>query len=726
MNSDVVPAAIAAAGGTVMAGVIYVSERRRDEAMRASRVRLALRLPARVEPRQVEAMLSMLVGLGDDVEVVAELVAVQGSTTYALWVPQASCEAVVSLLAASIPGVRVSEEEPVAESGSTGALRVFVPTPTILREDDPDVVVRALLSTATRLRPAEAVTIRWALRPRDSRPWAPRADDARSQDLKRAWERKTDRSGVRAAGLVLVRAASRERTDALLSQVTAALRGRYATGHHLRLTVEHTNRSMIALPQVRASSGWLNVAELTGLLGWPIGTVSVPGIDVGASRELMADRRIPRKGRRLLTARDSLGERTVALSEEAARHHLVVVGPTGVGKSVLLARSILDDLANGYGGFALDAKADTVTEVLEHVRPEDADRVVVLDPSAPGPVPGLDLFATGDPDLRADVVVGALSGIFHKHWGPRSDYYARLGLRTLADVPGATLADLGRLFFEDSYRRAALSRLSDPMLRSAWAAFEAMSPAERSTHVQAPMARVLQLLMRPALRAVLAQSNPQLDIGRLLAQRKFILAPVSPGTLGEPAARLLSAVLMYSVWAAIEARAALPPERRVPTFLYVDELATLASLPISIDLLAERARGLGAGLTVALQSLARVPDHTRAALLGNVASLITFRAGPTEAARIAAEIPGMSAEDIQLLGRFEVAARVGLGVGNEVTSVTGHTEPLGAPTGQGAAIRRRTAERYGGEPQTTAPDPQPTGDVEPVQEAVIGRVRRSR
>jgi hypothetical protein len=283
------------------------------------------------------------------------------------------------------------------------------------------------------------------------------------------------------------------------------------------------------------------------------------------------------------------------------------------------------------------------------------------------------------------------------------------------------------LFFEDAFRTRAIARLSDPLLIGAWQSFEGLSAAQQAEHVHAPMARVMSLLMRPALRAVLAQPKPQLDIRRLLAQRKFVLVAASPGTLGEPAARLLSALVMYATWTAIEARAALLPERRTPAFIYVDELATLASLPISVDLLAERARGLGAGLTVALQSLGRIPEQTRSALLGNVATIVSFRAGASEAARIAAELPGLSAIDVQSLGPFEVAARIGLGSGSAVASVTGHTEPLGSLTGQSARIRARSMERYGGEPTPYA-HPTPDLDHEPAPDAddsaSIGRTRR--
>jgi hypothetical protein len=157
----------------------------------------------------------------------------------------------------------------------------------------------------------------------------------------------------------------------------------------------------------------------------------------------------------------------------------------------------------------------------------------------------------------------------------------------------------------------------------------------------------------------------------------------------------------------------LPPEKRHLINLYVDELATLANgLPIGFELAAERFRGLGASLSVALQTLGRIPEPTRSALLGNAATFITWRAPAEEATAIARQLPGLTPQDVQSLGRFEVAARVGTGTGSAVSVVTGRTEPLPPKTGQAQTIRDRSALVYGSPPQPTTHDHEesPTDD----------------
>ncbi len=413
----------------------------------------------------------------------------------------------------------------------------------------------------------------------------------------------------------------------------------------------------------------------------------------------------------------------MALSPEAARHHVAVVGPTGTGKSVLLAKGILDDLQHGYAGVVLDPKGDLVADVLDRVPNRHVDRVVVLDPAARGPVPGLDLLSVGDPDLRADVVLGALGAIFKDSWGIRTETYLRLGLRSLSELPHPVLSDWLRLFTDTRFRRSVVARLRDPLLIAAWESYESLSPAERQQHVAAPMSKVVSLLSRPQVRAVLAQRQPRLDLARVLDEGKWLFVALAPGALGEAASRLLGAILTYATWTAVEARTALPIDRRRPIFLYLDELQTVSTLPFGLDYLFERARGLGCGVTVATQALGRLPQHLQQSLLANVGTLASFRLGYDEASRVARELPGLGVSDLQALRAFEVAARINLGSGSSVAVVTGRTEPLPHRTGNADLIRQRSATTYGQDPKAIEIELREQQEAEVHSDDQVGRGR---
>lgn len=712
MSGELVPALVAAGGGSALLGGIAWHEYSRERSMRASRRSFQLRFPEGIHPKEAVTALGGLAGMRRDCEVVFEVEADASGIRHLIHIPETQTDSVASYLASGMSGARLDElqKEPPPRRGRT--VRFAPPTLAVLRTGDAVAASRALLATMAVLRDGERLRLSWALRP--GRP-APRPIQpakgaaAPFEKLERqAIMRRATEPGFLVEGLLTV-SATPARVRELSEHVQSVVRGRRSVG--AGILVRGNRGRAPELPSTYGKRGWLSAEEVLPLLGWPIGEETIPGVAPAVSRRLLVPASVPETGRLLFIGRDARGERTVALTAEAARHHSLLVGPSGVGKSVLLARGILSDIASGYGGVLVDLKPPDLTlDVLDRVRPEDADRVVVLDPGAGGPVPGLDLFSSGDPELRADVILGALKAIFRDHWGARTESYLRLGLATLAEQPRPVITDWMRLFADPAFRRAAVSRLHDPLLKMEWARYEALTPAEQAQHLQAPTSRLASLLGRPAVRNVLAQEQPKLDIPGLLAARKWLIVSLSPGTLGEPATRLLSAILMYAVWSAIEQRAALPAIQRHPIFLAVDEVQVVADLPVSLEHLLERARAMGCGLTVATQSLARLPENLRASLLTNAATLVAFRQGRTEAQRLAGELPGITQADLGALRPFEVAARVATGAGSAVSVVTGVTEPPSRPTGMAERIRTLSAERYGGRaaelgaPMPAAPD----------------------
>lgn len=705
MNGELLSLVAVGGSGSAMLAGIAAHEQAQAAKMRSSRVRLGVRYPLGLEATQVAAVWNGLAGLPFRFELVAETLATEGSITHSLLVPEQARESVRASLVGSVPSIRVTDAHPGPSEPATFVLKLFVQTPSLLLTGDVANASRSILSGLANLRAGEVVAVRWALSPGSPRPRREPAEPTpRQREIAKAWVAKTSTPGFSVAGLILVRAVTRTRAREIASHLENVLRSRRSVTGGIRVTYERGNRTLGSLPAVRRSSGWLSVSELVPLLSLPLGE-PVPGVAVGASRELLVPRHVAREGRRLFVGRDTNGERPVALSPQAATHHVAVVGPSGVGKSVLLANSILSDIEAGHGGVVIDPKGDLVDTVLDRVRRKDAEagRVVVLDAGDDTrPVASLDVLHGDDPDARADTLIRTFKAMFPE-WGIRSEIFGRLGIRTLSAIPGATLMSLGQLFADESYRRAAVGNLDDEFLRQSWAQYESLSPAAKVDVVQAPLSRVMALLSRPRVRAVVASPDPRLDIERLLEEKRFLLVSLSQGALGA-AAPLIGSAVMLATWSAIERRVTMRPERRHLINVYVDELATVVSgLPSDIELAVERARGLGASLTVAFQTAGRVAEPAKAAIHGNSATLISFRSGAAEAPAIARELPGISPEDLQALGAYEVCARVGVGGGSAVSVVTGRTEPLPPVTGQATAIRDRSAREYGARPQAQPP-----------------------
>jgi hypothetical protein len=700
VNTELLSLAGAGAGGLSLLAGIAGYEHTQAEKMRASRVRLSTRYPVGLEAGQVAAVWNGLAGLPYTTELVAEVVATEGKITHSLLVPESVRESVRAALTGSVPSMRMTDAEDSPSQAATLTLRLFVQTPSFLLTGDAASVSRSLLSGLAHLRQDEVVALRWALSPGSPRQrQEPAEPTPRQRETAKAWAAKTATPGFRVSGLIVIRAVTRSRAREIASHIESVLRSRRGFAGGIRVTYERGSRTLATLPKVSRSSGWLGVSEIVPLLGLPLGE-PVAGVEVGASRELLVPRHVPRDGRRLFIGRDSNGERPVALSPEASRVHLAVISPTGGGKSTLLLRSLLADISGGSGGILLDPKNQLVSDLLDRVPAEHADRIVVLDPSAPGPMPGLDLLGSGDPDTRTEVVLSALKGIYKDAWGVRIDGYLRMGLRTLAELPNPVLSDWMQLYTDDALRREAVGRLRDPILTAQWRTYEeSLSSAEQFQHIAPALSRITSLLARPALRNIINQPQPKLSIPRLLAERKWLVVALSPSALGESANDLLSALVGYLVWTAVEQRVSLPEHTRHPIFFYCDELQSLR-LPVGIERFLERSRGLGCGVVAASQSLARLPQSVRDSLLGNVGSLMALNiTGSEEATRLARELPGLTAADLMGLGRYECAARINTGaLGSGSVVVTGRTEGPPPTTGQAARIRALSAERYGRDP----------------------------
>jgi hypothetical protein len=666
--------------------------------MRTSRVRLRLTFPASADPVHAKAALSAIAGTDYRLEYVFELDATDDGIRFYLLVPAVARASVVSMLQGALPGLRVAEA-PEPTGRATLAATVFAPTPLVLATENPQAAARTLISGVSGLAPGERATVRFAVRAANPRPFVLKEPvDRATREIERAWRHKlASGPGFQTSGLVLVRAASVTHARELREHLTSSLRSRRGQVGSLRITTERGSRSMASLPKVTSSAGFVTASEALGLLSWPLGE-AIPGVEVGGTRELVVPRYVPSKGRRLLVGRDGGGsERPVALSYDAARLHLGLFGKTGSGKTTVLIRLILDALAQGVGGVFVDPK-DAIETLIDHVPAEYADRVTVLDASALGPIPGLDLFG-GDPVMTSDVILSVLRGVT-EGWGPRIERYLRVSLRSLSALPDPVLYDSIRLLTEPALRRSVIGRITDPVIAAEWRAFdEGLSPAEQAVHVAPAIARITEVLSRPALRAVLSQPNPKLNIERHLSEGRWLLVALSPGTLGEPAANLLGGVVTYLVWAAVEKRAAIPPERRRQVMLVLDELQSLTNLPVGIEVFFERTRSLNCAVVASSQAASRLSQTTQQSLFANVGSLLTFGSGAKEAERLAPELPPLTAADIAGLARYEIAGRVNTGsLGSGSAVITGHTEPLPPTTGMGAHIRQLSAERYGRDP----------------------------
>ena len=506
-----------------------------------------------------------------------------------------------------------------------------------------------------------------------------------------------------------VRAASPLRQRVLLQGLLGALRLVEGPGVRLRARTEHPAKLNGVRRPWRAGLE-LGAGEIVAMAGWPVGDGALPATPSAHPRVLPLPQVRETQRAFAIGVADQVGER-LGISIGDALYHTVLLGPTGAGKSTALAHLALADIAAGRGVLLIDPKTDLVADILARIPEQRRSDVVVIDPTSSRPV-GINPLARAQtarsgalspvggggasPELVADTVLATLKGVFAESWGVRVEQVLSAALVTLARTPGATLVDLPLVLTNPAYRQRLMAASgADPLgTGQFWAAYEALSEAQRQQWVGPVLTRLQPFLIRPHLRATLGQAAPSFDLGEVFTRRRIVLVSLNKGVLGAESARLLGSLLVGQLWPLILARAAVEPSRRHVVSVFIDEVQDYLSLPGSLADALAQARSLGAAFHLAHQYRGQLPAALKAGIDANARNKIIFSLSAADAAELARQAIGLEAADFQLLPRFGVYART-LHHGRENPWCQATTLPPTPPTQDALALRASSQARYG-------------------------------
>ena len=508
-----------------------------------------------------------------------------------------------------------------------------------------------------------------------------------------------------------VRAASPLRQRVLLQGLLGALRLLEGPGVRLRARTEHPAK----LNGVRRP--WrpgleLGAGEIVAMAGWPVGEGALPATPSAHPRVLALPAARETQRAFATGVADQAGER-LGISIGDALYHTVLLGPTGAGKSTALAHLALADIHAGRGVLLIDPKTDLVADILARIPEQRRDDVVVIDPTSSRPV-GINPLARtqtthgasssgggvpgggASPELVADTVLATFKGVFAESWGVRVEQVLSAALVTLARTPGATLVDLPLVLTNATYRQRLIAASgADPLgTGQFWAAYEALSEAQRQQWVGPVLTRLQPFLIRPHLRATLGQAAPSFDLGEVFTRRRIVLVSLNKGVLGVESARLLGSLLVGQLWPLILARAAVEPSRRHVVSVFIDEVQDYLSLPGSLADALAQARSLGAAFHLAHQYRGQLPAALKAGIDANARNKIIFSLSAADAAELARQAIDLEAADFQLLPRFGVYART-MHHGRENPWCHAITLPPTPPVQDALALRASSQARYG-------------------------------
>ena len=446
-----------------------------------------LRFPADLSAGQVRAVLDTVAGLHSRAVVRLAMRADPSGISFDVTAVPGLLTTFTRTLAGIAPSLRVdalSAEAAVARHPGPdvrGARLSWRGAYPLLRSDEPEAMVAALLGAVSQLRRDERLWLQLALMPAGrgrlpARELPDRADplarllgtDRVSPDQRRAVVAKYQLPLLRVGITIAVQTPHRLRHAQLVARVTAVLRTR--TGlrgglHVRRLSPPALGRAWSRPPR---RGTLLSSVEAVALTGWPLDAPAVPGMHYGTAPRLLPAQEIPAAGPgRLFGVSTWPGheERRVIQPSAGTTCHSLLLGPSGSGKSWLLANLALGQLAAGEEVVLLDMKGDTAADVLSRLDPSRHDDVLILEPSNGLAVPGLRCFS-GEPELAADLWLSIFRGLFTDSWGVRSERYLRMAFVTLATSdPGSSVADVPRLFADARYRRRLVAALRSPARR---------------------------------------------------------------------------------------------------------------------------------------------------------------------------------------------------------------------------------------------------------------------
>ena len=366
-------------------------------------------------------------------------------------------------------------------------------------------------------------------------------------------------------------------------------------------------------------------------------------------------------------------EEKFGIKADDRTRHMYVIGKTGMGKSTLLENLAIQDIQNGNGLCFVDPHGATAEKLLKYVPEHRMNDVIYFAPFDTKYPMSLNILEHVEEDKR-HLVSSGLMDTFKKVFGEdvfsgRMVYLLNNAVLSLLENEGESLLGINRIFADKDYRKKIVSNVKDPAVLSFWndefAKYEDKYVKEASAAIQN---KIGQFIMTPMIRNIVGQAHSSFDMREIMDTKKILICNFSIGQTGSENVNLIGSLLITKIYLAAMSRANLSYDnlqKAAPFYFYVDEFQNFVN--DSFAQILSQARKYNLGLTIAHQYIEQLTDNVKAAVFGNVGTMITFRVGATDAEQLEKEFaPAFTADDIVNLGARQIYLRLSIdGVGSK-------------------------------------------------------------
>jgi alpha-D-ribose 1-methylphosphonate 5-triphosphate synthase subunit PhnG len=389
--------------------------------------------------------------------------------------------------------------------------------------------------------------------------------------------------------------------------------------------------------------------------------------------------------------------RRFGIKTDDRRRHVYIIGKTGMGKTVLQENLVMSDVMAGHGVCYIDPHGDTAEKILDYIPSNRINDVVYFNPADMDFPVGFNILETVK-DSQKHLVASGLMGVFKKIWpdvwSARMEYILLNCVLALLDYPGATLLGINRLLVDAEYRTRVIAKIRDPIVKTFWVAeFNSWEPKYQTEAIAPIQNKVGQFLSASIIRNIVSQVKSTIDIRDIMDQGKIFMVNLSKGRIGEENMRLLGGMIISRLQMAAMERVDIPEADRRDFYVCVDEFQNFANESFA-SILSE-ARKYHLNLTVAHQYVEQLTEEVRAAVIGNVGTILAFRIGGTDAAFLEQEFtPTFTPEDLVNLPKYTIYLKLMVdGVATSPFSAT-TLPPMATFTGNIQKVIAVSRERY--------------------------------